>query len=160
MKFHDLLKPEAVKVLGAVSSKKRLMHDIAELAEAALAVAAKDISNGGVLGTLIMMLELTGCGASVDLDALPRPDSSLHDGDLLRWLRAFQSFGFLLAVEPSRAGALEQKMAGSHIACQSIGEINNTGQISLGYQGQQDCFWDLNKDALTRMGTHNAGSQL
>ncbi|KNG93348.1 PTS sugar transporter subunit IIA [Pseudaestuariivita atlantica] len=34
MEFSDLLKPEAVKVLSAVSSKKRLMHDVADLAEA------------------------------------------------------------------------------------------------------------------------------
>ncbi|MDA7423868.1 PTS sugar transporter subunit IIA [Thalassococcus lentus] len=40
MKFSDLLKPEAVKVLGAVSSKKRLMHDIADLAEAAHGLSA------------------------------------------------------------------------------------------------------------------------
>ena len=34
MEFSELLKPESVKVLSAVSSKKRLMHDIADLAEA------------------------------------------------------------------------------------------------------------------------------
>ena len=32
MKFLDLLKPEAIKVVSAVSSKKRLMHDISDLA--------------------------------------------------------------------------------------------------------------------------------
>lgn len=40
MKFHDLLKPEAVKVISASSSKKRLMHDIAELAEQAHGLSA------------------------------------------------------------------------------------------------------------------------
>ena len=40
MKFHDLLKPEAVKVISAASSKKRLMHDIAELAEQAHGLSA------------------------------------------------------------------------------------------------------------------------
>ncbi|MFZ7090844.1 PTS sugar transporter subunit IIA [Primorskyibacter sp. 2E233] len=35
MKFTNLLKPEAVKVVSAVSSKKRLMHDVADLAGAA-----------------------------------------------------------------------------------------------------------------------------
>ncbi|MBV2359622.1 PTS sugar transporter subunit IIA [Thalassococcus sp. CAU 1522] len=41
MKFLDILKPEAVKVLSAVSSKKRLMHDIAELAEDAYGITAE-----------------------------------------------------------------------------------------------------------------------
>ncbi|MCC1491291.1 PTS sugar transporter subunit IIA [Cognatishimia sp. F0-27] len=35
MKFVDLLKPDAVKVVTAASSKKRLMHDVADLAEQA-----------------------------------------------------------------------------------------------------------------------------
>ena len=40
MNFSDLLKPNAVKVLAGVSSKKRLMHDIADLAEAAYGIGA------------------------------------------------------------------------------------------------------------------------
>ena len=40
MKFTDLVKPGAVKVLSASSSKKRLMHDVADLAEAAYDVSA------------------------------------------------------------------------------------------------------------------------
>lgn len=35
MNFMDLLTPDAVKIVGAVSSKKRLMHDIADLAASA-----------------------------------------------------------------------------------------------------------------------------
>ncbi|MDF1639064.1 sll0787 family AIR synthase-like protein [Alcanivorax jadensis] len=131
----------------------------AELADEGHAVAAKDISNGGILGTLVMMLELTGCGASVDLNSLPRPNPEKHDDDLLRWLRAFQSFGFLLAVEPSRATALEKRMAESHLTCQCIGDINNTGKISLGYHRQQGYFWDLHSDSLTNMGGPNARCQ-
>lgn len=40
MKFVDLVKPEAVKLLGSTSSKKRLMHDIADLAESAYGLNA------------------------------------------------------------------------------------------------------------------------
>ena len=40
MKFVDLLKPDAVKVSTAATSKKRLMHDVAELAEAAYGLPA------------------------------------------------------------------------------------------------------------------------
>ena len=35
MDFAKLLKPEAVKVLTSASSKKRLMHDLSDLAEQA-----------------------------------------------------------------------------------------------------------------------------
>ncbi|MDJ0821379.1 MAG: PTS IIA-like nitrogen regulatory protein PtsN [Paracoccaceae bacterium] len=40
MKFVDLLKPDAVKVISAATSKKRLMHDLSELAEAAYQLPA------------------------------------------------------------------------------------------------------------------------
>jgi PTS system nitrogen regulatory IIA component len=40
MKFVDLMKPEAVKVISGASSKKRLMHDIGDLAEHAHALNA------------------------------------------------------------------------------------------------------------------------
>lgn len=41
MKFADLLKSTAVKVVTAASSKKRLMHDIADVAEAAYGIPAQ-----------------------------------------------------------------------------------------------------------------------
>ena len=41
MKFSDLLSSKAVKVLSSASSKKRLMHDIADVAEAAYGIPAQ-----------------------------------------------------------------------------------------------------------------------
>jgi len=38
MNFSDLLKPTAIKVLAGVSSKKRLMHDVADLASSAYGI--------------------------------------------------------------------------------------------------------------------------
>ena len=43
MKFVDLLKPQAVKVMASCSSKKRLMHDIADLAESAYGLHAQSV---------------------------------------------------------------------------------------------------------------------
>jgi PTS system nitrogen regulatory IIA component len=40
MKFADLLSPKAVKVISSASSKKRLMHDIADVANSAYAIPA------------------------------------------------------------------------------------------------------------------------
>ena len=120
----------------------------AELAERELVVAAKDISNGGILGTLIMMLELTGCGAEVDINAVQKP----QEGTLLRWFRAFQSFGFLLAVDPEKVSELLLYFQKSHLTCAPIGTINDTGKIDLSTTGAQTEFWDIRKDPLTHMG--------
>jgi len=119
----------------------------AQLAEQELVVAAKDISNGGVLGTLIMMLELTGCGASLDLSAIPRPQ-----GELLRWLRAFQSFGFLLAAEPDKVSTLIRYFQDSHLTCQPVGTVTGDGEIRMDYAGVDTEFWDVRQQPLTFSG--------
>jgi AIR synthase-related protein len=126
----------------------------AELAEAELVVAAKDISNGGILGTLLMMLELTGSGATIDMHSLPVPPTT-QGNDLLRWLRAFQSFGFLLTVETSKVSQLLNYFKNSHLSCSPIGSINTSGKVQLDYLGQQVEFWDLNKESLTGMGKNH-----
>ncbi len=126
----------------------------ADLAEAGLAVAAKDISNGGLLGTLIMMLELTGCGARVDLNAIPQPAG--NGQDLVRWLRAFQSFGFLLAVEPEKVSELLGFFQHSHLTCSAIGSITDSGKIFVDSAGASAEFWDIKQNPLTAMGVNHA----
>ena len=126
----------------------------AELAEAELCIAAKDISNGGILGTLIMMLELTGCGATVDLNAIPRPK-----GELIRWLRTFQSFGFLLAVEQHKTSAMLNYFNQSHLSCAPIGSINDSGTIQIDMSGTTTEFWDIKQSPLTQLGEKHAVRQ-
>jgi PTS system nitrogen regulatory IIA component len=66
MKFQDLLTPEAVKVVGAASSKKRLIHDLGDLA-----ASAHNLPSARVIDALMEREALgpTGVGDGV---ALPR----------------------------------------------------------------------------------------
>ncbi|CAN5440294.1 GNAT family N-acetyltransferase [soil metagenome] len=57
--------------------------------------AAKDISMTGLVGTVGMMAEASGCGAVLDLDAVPRPDGA----GLADWLTCFPGFGMVMAVD-------------------------------------------------------------
>lgn len=43
MKFADLIQLEAVKIVTAASSKKRLMHDVADLAESAYNLPSQEV---------------------------------------------------------------------------------------------------------------------
>ena len=56
--------------------------------------AGKDISMGGIVGTLLMLLETSECGAILDLDRVPCPESL----SLEKWLTSFPSYGFLLHI--------------------------------------------------------------
>ena len=52
----------------------------------------------GIAGSLLQMIEGAGTGATLDVDAIPRPTGVA----LERWLLTFPSFGFLLAAPPRR----------------------------------------------------------
>ncbi|HEY8901289.1 MAG TPA: sll0787 family AIR synthase-like protein [Chthoniobacterales bacterium] len=92
-----------------------------ELAEAGLVTAGKDISNGGVPGTLSMLLATSRCGATLDLDALPQPDGV----ELERWLLSFPSYGFLLTADPAHTNAVAEKFRERGLTCARIGRLDS-----------------------------------
>lgn len=57
--------------------------------------AAKDVSMAGIAGTLGMMAEAAGCGAELDVAAVPRPEGAAM-GD---WLTCFPGFAMLTAAD-------------------------------------------------------------
>ena len=61
--------------------------------------AAKDVSMAGTVGTLGMLAEASGCGAVLDVAAVPRPDETL----LADWLSCFPGFAMITADLPDRA---------------------------------------------------------
>ncbi|MFE9768616.1 MSMEG_0567/sll0787 family protein [Streptomyces sp. NPDC005808] len=64
---------------------------------AARPAAAKDVSMAGIAGTLGMLAEASGCGAVLDVAAVPRPGAAAM-GD---WLTCFPGFAMLTADEPN-----------------------------------------------------------
>jgi hypothetical protein len=120
------------------------------LAEAGLCRAAKDISMGGVLGTLLMLLECSGIGATVELDALVRPPGV----DLERWLVSFPSFGYLLAVDPANVAAVRRAFALRGIACGAFGACTVGGMLVVEQGGASEPFWDLRRVPFTGAPVH------
>jgi uncharacterized protein len=118
------------------------------LAENGLCTAGKDISMGGIIGTSLMLLETSKCGAIIDLDAIPRPAEIPFD----RWLVSFPSYGFLLSVRPERVSTVRQMFGDRQLVCQDIGEVITTPQIILKSQQESTIFWDFSKEVLTGFG--------
>jgi uncharacterized protein len=130
---------------------ERLRGDLevlAILANQGLCDAGKDISNGGVIGTALMLLETSGCGAVIDLDAVPMPANM----SLERWLVSFPSYGFLLSVRPEQVAAVRKMFIDREIVCSDIGEIQDRARLILKYQGESTMFWDFDQEALTGFG--------
>jgi putative N-acetyltransferase (TIGR04045 family) len=58
--------------------------------------AAKDVSMAGVVGTVGMLAEASGCGAVLDVAAIPRPAGT----DAADWLTCFPGFAMVTADAP------------------------------------------------------------
>uniref|UniRef100_UPI0021080D4A AIR synthase-related protein n=1 Tax=Paractinoplanes polyasparticus TaxID=2856853 RepID=UPI0021080D4A len=68
---------------------------------AAQPAAAKDVSMAGIVGTLGMLAEASGCGAVLDVAAVPRPAAATM-GD---WLTCFPGFAMLTTGPQAEAPA-------------------------------------------------------
>lgn len=116
------------------------------LAEEGLCRSAKDISQAGVLGTALMLLECSGVGAVIDVAAVPHP----HGVDPLRWLTAtFPSFGYVLAVAPEHQDIVRQCFADRDIVCAAIGRCDASRQLQLRQGVMQRLAWDFSREPLT-----------
>jgi selenophosphate synthetase-related protein len=108
----------------------RLRGDLAllpEIAERGLSRAAKDISQGGVIGTAAMLAECSRVAITIDVTKIPVPAGVALD----RWLSTFPSFGFLLAVAPGALPDIVATFTARGIAAADIGAISAGSSISI-----------------------------
>jgi uncharacterized protein len=116
-----------------------------KLAEMGLCDAGKDISMGGILGTLLMLLETSQCGAILNLGRVPSPTAlTLED-----WLTRFPSYGFLLSVRPENVSIVQSLFRARHLICEEVGIIQSAPQLILSWFDQTEVFWDLSQHPLT-----------
>lgn len=137
---------------ATTADPRQLRADLAllpYLAETGLCLAGKDISMGGVIGTTLMLLETSACGAILDLDAIPRPVGAT----LETWLTAFPSYGFLLSVDRHHANQVQTLFQNQQLVCAVIGEVNNTSELVLRSHQESICFWNLAEQPLTGFGS-------
>lgn len=120
----------------------RLRGDLAllpMLAGRKLLRAGKDISMAGVVGTAMMLAETSRVGFAIDLDRLPRPDGVA----LERWLTAFPSFGFVLAVAPSDTNDVLAAFAARDIAAATAGQFIAEASAVIVHQGATATVWNF-----------------
>ncbi len=128
----------------------RLRGDIAllpDIAENELAYAAKDISQAGLLGTALMLMETSGVGATINLDAVAKP-SHVSWPD---WLCAFPSFGYLLTTNATALPELLARFQARNISASAIGQISSDQKLWVSQGEQTLLFKDLSKTPLTGM---------
>ena len=109
------------------------------LANHDLCTAGKDISMGGIVGTLLMLMETSGRGAVLNLNSIPRPNGV----SLEIWLLCFPSYGFLLSVQPENVATVKAQFGAQQIACEEVGTVQEESQVWLESQDQTVLLWDF-----------------
>lgn len=134
------------------AAPERLRGDfglLPSIAESGLARAAKDISQGGIIGTAMMLAECSGVGASIDVTEIPRPGGVA----LERWLQTFPSYGYILAVPPSQVEAVRACFAVRDIAAAEIGDVTAGGRVAITDGRARETVWDFARESLIGCGT-------
>jgi len=114
------------------------------LAKSGLSAAAKDISMGGIIGTVLMLLECSSIGAEIDVNAIPTPPGVSMD----RWLLSFPSYGFVLSAEQKNMERILEIFADREIAASAIGTTNDSGVLRLRDGESETEFWNLRERPL------------
>jgi len=130
---------------AAVADDVRLLPRVAE---SGACVAAKDVSMAGLLGSLAMLLEHGRLGATVDLDALPRPAGV----PLARWLVAFPAFAFLLCAPPGQADACRAPFLDRGLACEPVAVLDGSGALRARLDDAEALVLDLRSETVTGLG--------
>ena len=79
----------------------------------------------GIAGSLLQLLEVAGCGATLELEQIPRPEGV----SIERWLETFPSFGFLLVAPPGATASATEPFLKRGLACARCGRLDDSGVL-------------------------------
>ncbi|UCE11269.1 MAG: hypothetical protein JSW61_04855 [Candidatus Thorarchaeota archaeon] len=105
--------------------------------------AAKDVSVAGMIGTAGMLVEYSGKGGVVDLDAVR--ESCPSEISLEDWLRMFISLGFLLAVPEDSLGEVSQLVSDYQMKMCVIGTIDEAPSLRLRMGREERVMFDFSR---------------
>jgi selenophosphate synthetase-related protein len=143
-----VMRPDFPFFTSIVQQSATLGRDVrllAQVAESGAAVAAKDVSMAGALGSLAMLLEFTRHGAQVDLDRMPFPT----DTDPLRWLISFPTYGFWLTAQRQRVADCVAVFEEHDLACAQVGLVTASSRLTIVGGGHEALLMDLASETIT-----------
>jgi AIR synthase-related protein len=118
------------------------------LARRSVVHACKDVSNAGIAGTFLMMLEASGMGGTLDLERIPRPPGVM----LAKWLTTFPSYGFLLSVPAGAASAVQAAARDRGLTCEPIGHVDESTELRLASRSGYRVLWDHSREPYAGFG--------
>jgi uncharacterized protein len=87
----------------------------------------------------LMLLECSRVGARIDLDAIPKP----ADVPLARWVTAFPSYGYLLAVREEHVARVQAQFLARSLACAVVGTVDASREVVVHRGEDAAVLWDF-----------------
>jgi uncharacterized protein len=116
-----------------------------------LATAGKDISNPGFIGTLGMLLEVSGKGAEIDLGKVPKPDLAANNMTFEQWVKMYPGMGFIMTAKPENVPELIRLFAEVGMTAKDIGIVDTTKELRIRYDGQETQVFDFIKNGIMHL---------
>ncbi len=116
------------------------------LASEKILTASKDVSVAGVIGTAAMMLEYSGRGGTLDLDAINASKPSKIDLD--DWLRMYISLGFLVAIPQENLEKLEMIVKTHSVTFSVIGVVDDSKEMRIKLGDEERVLFDFSKGSV------------
>jgi len=131
------------------------IHVLEEIGSRHLVTAGKDISNPGIIGTLGMLLEVSGMGARVDLAAIPRPDDQ-HNIPFERWVRMYPGMGFILTLKEDHLDEVISLFTAAGMTAGVIGTVNDSKDLRIVYRDEDTSVFDFSGcGGITHLGAED-----
>ena len=107
-----------------------LLHKIANQR---LSSTAKDISMGGIIGTIQMLMNTSNIGIEIDLEAITKPTAIPWN----KWLVSFPSYGYLLTCKSRDKETIQSIFLDNGVQCDHIGRVQSRKELTINYQGNK-----------------------
>jgi putative methanogenesis marker protein 2 len=119
-----------------------------EIGRRHLVTAGKDISNPGIIGTLGMLLEVSGKGAVVDLGAIPMPDLTENNLTFEQWVRMYPGMGFIMTAREKNVPELIRLFAGVGMTACDIGYVDASRELHVQFEKEDTKVFDFTSNGI------------
>jgi hypothetical protein len=127
---------------------RQQVSSMVELGENKLLTAGKDVSNPGIIGTLGMLLEVSGVGADVDMSTMPKPEGLEFD----HWLKMYPGMGFIVTCKPENTKKVIQVYSNHKLNATKIGKIVSAPRLDIVKGEERATVFDFTKHEITGLG--------
>jgi putative methanogenesis marker protein 2 len=116
-----------------------------------LVTAGKDISNPGIIGTLGMLLEVSGKGAEIDLGKIPKPDLAENNMTFEQWVKMYPGMGFILTAKKENVPELVKIFGEVGMTAKEIGTVNGSKELRIRYDGKETQVFDFINNGIMHL---------